>query len=111
MVQRFCQSEKGRASLSKARNDNAPFPAVRYRGIDQWGINHDFKVEWKRGCNTMERVQGIQLPLGEPPTPSPNCVDLMRANYDNCDNGGVGGSVQVGCLIFTYNGGRGGTYW
>ncbi|KAK2038361.1 hypothetical protein LZ31DRAFT_608783 [Colletotrichum somersetense] len=34
-----------------------------------------------------------------------NCHELMRDNYLMCDNGGVGGKVQVGCLIYTYNGG------
>ncbi|KAF9878305.1 hypothetical protein CkaCkLH20_04343 [Colletotrichum karsti] len=104
----FCKSSKGMATLTKAVNGNPPYPAVRYRHVDRWKINHDFKVEWEPGCETSERIQEIQQPTGPG---GPVCYHLMRANYLNCINGGVGGSVQVGCLIYTYNGGKAGQYY
>lgn len=130
---RFCKSEKGKVTLSRELHGSPPYPAARYRHKDRNGINHDFKVEWKRGCKTTQESQSILGPLGMPPD-GPGCVDLMRANYEKCKvnpfqpiclfrrsgvtddayclgyNGGVGGSIQVGCLVFTYDGGRGGMF-
>ncbi|KAF0318227.1 glucan-beta-glucosidase [Colletotrichum asianum] len=107
-VAAFCRSEKGRTILRRSVHGAQPYPAIRFRHSDRWRIKHDFKVEWQPGCDTGEISQDIQRPLGDE---SPTCYNLMRANYLNCNNGGVGGSVQVGCLIYTYNGGKDGAYY
>ncbi|GKT54751.1 glycoside hydrolase family 18 protein [Colletotrichum tofieldiae] len=71
---------------------------------DDNGGRHHYKVEWTAGCLTEVESQAIRRPLGHL-SASPNCDDLMRDNYLKCNNGGVGGKVQIGCLIYTYNGG------
>ncbi|KAK1985646.1 hypothetical protein LZ30DRAFT_778955 [Colletotrichum cereale] len=71
---------------------------------DEYGGRHQYKVEWAAGCQTEAERQAIRRPLGNL-SASLNCHDLMRDNYLMCHNGGVGGKVQVGCLIYTYNGG------
>jgi hypothetical protein len=31
-----------------------------------------------------------------------DCMELMRGNYYGCNNGGKGGSIRVGCLLYAY---------
>ncbi len=30
------------------------------------------------------------------------CQDLLVDNYKKCNNGGVGGSIQAGCLVYEF---------
>ncbi|OHE93363.1 hypothetical protein CORC01_11312 [Colletotrichum orchidophilum] len=75
----------------------------RYR--DWHGVNHDFRVWWEPGCRVTVGTQSLQRPLGEG---GPDCRDIMSSTYDECTgNGGVGGRMKVGCLIYEYKGGKG----
>ncbi|KAK2009855.1 hypothetical protein LZ32DRAFT_620263 [Colletotrichum eremochloae] len=97
-VHEFCD-KRGSEILASTIHDPVlgKFPIVfkhRLRWKD-WPhrINYDFFVEWGG------------FPLGKGGV---NCYTLMRDNYLQCNNGGVGGSTQVGCLLFTFTGGKGG---
>ncbi|KAK2004373.1 hypothetical protein LX36DRAFT_431550 [Colletotrichum falcatum] len=68
-------------------------------------INYDFFVEWVRGCRTEHHFQKLSHPLGKG---RDNCYTIMRDNYVQCNNGGVGGSTQAGCLLYTFTGAKGG---
>ncbi|KAM7191243.1 glucan-beta-glucosidase [Naviculisporaceae sp. PSN 640] len=79
---------------------------ITLRKTDSHGVNYDYKAEWISGCETTVDRQGFQFPLG----PSQSLITaylLVREDYTKCSNGGVGGSCQVGCLLYTFTGGLG----
>ncbi|KAK4213855.1 glucan-beta-glucosidase [Rhypophila decipiens] len=80
--------------------------SVEMRIKDSHGVNYDYKAEWVSGCKTTVDRQGFQFPLGL----SQSLITaylLTREDYTKCANGGVGGSCQVGCLLYTFTGGLG----
>ncbi|KAK4115503.1 hypothetical protein N656DRAFT_383144 [Canariomyces notabilis] len=84
--------------------DDGSFP---YRVKDSHGVFYDYRVEWVAGCVTTVERQDFRFPLGM----SQSLITaylLVREDYTKCNNGGVGGSCQVGCLLYTFEGGRGG---
>jgi len=65
-------------------------------------VNYLFTFEWI--ANGMGRMQTTQDPaeIGEQDA----CRDLFMRMYDECTgNEGIGGSVDVGCLRYTFHGG------
>ncbi|OHE98983.1 hypothetical protein CORC01_05673 [Colletotrichum orchidophilum] len=78
--------------------------SLRVEWHDEFGGRHHFKVSWAEGCIANGGTQHIRYPNGLQNT-NPTCNDLMKDNYLQCNNGGVGGKVQAGCLIYAYNGG------
>ncbi|KAI0154547.1 hypothetical protein GGR57DRAFT_512050 [Xylariaceae sp. FL1272] len=59
-----------------------------------------WKVEWKTDCKDPTRTF---LNLGDP-IRSFSCKDAMRMAFDGCtDNGGRGGVVEVGCMIYYFS--------
>ncbi|GKT48097.1 uncharacterized protein ColSpa_08278 [Colletotrichum spaethianum] len=105
-VSAFCGFLRGKGGYLEPRG-----MSQRVEFQDEKGVRHHYKVEWAAGCQTDVKSQSIRRPL-RPISASPICDDLMRDNYLKCNNGGVGGKVQVGCLVYTYNGGiRAGKYY
>ncbi|KAK1600759.1 uncharacterized protein LY79DRAFT_664975 [Colletotrichum navitas] len=98
-VSAFCDLLRGKGGYLEPGMESQ-----RVEFQDANGGRHHYKVEWAAGCQTEVESQAIRRPLGHVGA-SLNCHDLMRENYLLCHNGGVGGKVQVGCLIYTYNGG------
>ncbi|OBR15220.1 exo-1,3-beta-D-glucanase [Colletotrichum higginsianum IMI 349063] len=98
-VAAFCGLLRGRGGYMEVGMESQ-----RMEFQDLNSVHHHLKVEWAAACETDVEKQSIRRPLGEI-SAAPNCDSLMRDNYINCKNGGVGGKVQVGCLIYTYNGG------
>ncbi|KAK2061224.1 hypothetical protein LY76DRAFT_624686 [Colletotrichum caudatum] len=98
-VSAFCDLLRGKGGYLEPGMESQ-----RVEFQDANGGRHHYKVEWAAGCQTEVEDQAIRRPLGHV-SAALNCHDLMRDNYLMCDNGGVGGKVQVGCLIYTYNGG------
>ncbi|KEZ41476.1 hypothetical protein SAPIO_CDS7623 [Scedosporium apiospermum] len=81
-------------------------PPVRLRRVDTHGVNYDFSCSWVPGCKTTVEKQSFGFPIG-----SPSAITaylLVREDFTKCNNGGVGGSCQAGCLLYTFEGGRGG---
>ncbi|TLD31026.1 hypothetical protein PspLS_01908 [Pyricularia sp. CBS 133598] len=81
-------------------------PGISRRYTDNYGVNYDYSCRWVPGCVTDVAKQSFGFPLG-----SPSLITaylLVRENYIKCNNGGVGGTCQVGCLLYTFEGGRGG---
>ncbi|KAK0666621.1 family 71 putative glycoside hydrolase [Cercophora samala] len=80
---------------------------ITFRTKDGKGVNYYFQVEWVAGCVTTVGRQSFGFPLG---TASQNLITaylLVRENYTKCNNGGVGGTCQAGCLLYTFEGARG----
>ncbi|KAI1812912.1 pectin lyase fold/virulence factor [Poronia punctata] len=83
--------------------DDEPI-AARY--ADRYDVNYDYRCEWVPGCVTEVSAQDWITPLGTGTTELTS-VDILGDNYDKCNNGGVGGTCQVGCLLYTFEGGLG----
>ncbi|KAI1333016.1 peptidase S8/S53 domain-containing protein [Xylariaceae sp. FL0255] len=79
--------------------------AVKLHQTDSHGINYDFSASWVPGCVTTVDTQNFGFPLGSPSEIT--AYLLVREDYTMCDNGGVGGSCQAGCLLYTFTGGLG----
>ncbi|KAH7118659.1 hypothetical protein B0J13DRAFT_569518 [Dactylonectria estremocensis] len=71
---------------------------------DKHGISYYYSVYWIDGCVTTQETQNFRFPLGIGSTIT--AYLNVREDYTKCDNGGVGGSVQVGCLLYTFTGGK-----
>ncbi|KAK4170847.1 glycosyl hydrolase family 71-domain-containing protein [Triangularia setosa] len=80
---------------------------IRFRRTDDKGVNYDFRVEWVAGCVTTVGRQSFRFPLGMTQSLITAYL-LVRENYTKCNNGGVGGTCQAGCLLYTFEGARGG---
>ncbi|KAK4164601.1 glucan-beta-glucosidase [Cladorrhinum sp. PSN259] len=80
---------------------------IRFNLKDSHDVNYDYRVEWVAGCVTTVQRQSFGFPLGM----SQSLITaylLVRESYTKCGgNGGVGGSCQAGCLLYTFEGGRG----
>ncbi|KAK4173152.1 glucan-beta-glucosidase [Triangularia setosa] len=106
------EQDSGSQEFSNMRVDMEPDdtigpgdPPVRLRWVDRHGVNYDYTAEWVAGCVTTVPRQSFGFPLG-----SPSLITaylLVREDYTKCNNGGVGGTCQAGCLLYTFEGGRG----
>lgn len=52
----------------------------------------------------MQRIGSLDAanPLARKDAGPRECQNLFIDNYKKCNNGGVGGSVQVGCLVYEF---------
>ncbi|EFQ28941.1 uncharacterized protein GLRG_04085 [Colletotrichum graminicola M1.001] len=106
---RFCEHSLTRATLTAVDDVKThPLHAWRWRYKDVASTFLDFKVHWRVNCRTTLGFQDIEYPLGPY---GPSCVEIMIENYRKCNNGGIGGSTQAGCLVYTFNGGRKDQYY
>lgn len=78
---------------------------VTLHGTDKHGINYDFSAEWVHGCVTTVDRQSFGFPIGD--FSLVTAYLLVREDYTKCNNGGVGGSCQAGCLLYTFKGALG----
>ncbi|KAK1991408.1 hypothetical protein LX36DRAFT_590539 [Colletotrichum falcatum] len=106
---RFCRSALALATLTAVDDVKThPLHAWRWRFRDHVYVHMDFKVHWRVNCRTEPGFQEIEYPLGPY---GPTCRDIMFENYRSCNNGGIGGSTQAGCLVYTLNAGRRDKYY
>ncbi|EWZ45788.1 hypothetical protein FOZG_06005 [Fusarium oxysporum Fo47] len=66
------------------------------------GVVYEYKVNWAQDCITDGDTQDIRWPLGQ--AGDITAYSLMRDAFEKCNNGGIGGSIQAGCLVYTFNG-------
>jgi hypothetical protein len=62
-----------------------------------------YNIWWKKGCILESGSTSVPIdhPILKPGAPS--CTKLLTDAYVNCtNNGGAGGQIQVGCLIYEY---------
>lgn len=92
-------------------------------------VNYDYEVDWKPGCTTTQDNQGVAYPTDPQGLDGLSCMTIMEDNYKKCEsglapilplyretnladfaeigiNGGVGGEIQVGCLVYRFWGAR-----
>ncbi|KAH7231272.1 uncharacterized protein BKA55DRAFT_696176 [Fusarium redolens] len=70
---------------------------------DSWDVLYEYSICWAEDC--VGESQDRQKPLGDE---GPRCeVILHQYSWKACNNGGVGGQVQAGCLIYKIRAGVG----
>lgn len=66
---------------------------------------YSMRAVWKDGCvlpNGKKEVSAQNpLPAGAAGADT-KCYDLFYNNWKNCNNGGTGGSIQVGCIVYDF---------
>ncbi|OTA80648.1 hypothetical protein M434DRAFT_37879 [Hypoxylon sp. CO27-5] len=77
---------------------------VVYHMKDSHGISYQYEAAWINGCVTTVDRQSFRWPIGSPSEIT--AYLLVRENFTKCNNGGVGGSTQVGCLRYTFTGAK-----
>ncbi|KAH7121867.1 hypothetical protein B0J13DRAFT_159288 [Dactylonectria estremocensis] len=71
---------------------------------DRHGIKYQYSAAWVDGCITTVAEQNFRFPLGQGGIIT--AYLMVREDYTKCDNGGVGGKQQVGCILYTFTGGK-----
>jgi hypothetical protein len=89
------------ACTSSCTNDLWPRSGDEW---DKWSYCNDvmqnllFEVWWIDGCETSIESQSPQDPMSDGES---TCGALLTHTYDQCDNGGAAGTVDVGCLRYS----------
>jgi len=84
------------------KGDNSTFISYQ-RWI--YGAPYLYNVYWKDGCELKngKTEQDVTDPLGEGYKPEARvCQEFLTKAYRGCDNGGTGGSLQAGCLVYEF---------
>lgn len=79
-------------------------PKIELDKKDKHGITYHYEVEYVKGCVTTKSSQDFRFPLGL--GSQVTAYLAVREPYTKCNNGGVGGTNQVGCLKYTFTGGK-----
>ncbi|KAG7436377.1 hypothetical protein Forpi1262_v002397 [Fusarium oxysporum f. sp. raphani] len=66
------------------------------------GVVYEYKVNWAQDCITNGDTQDIRWPLGQ--AGDITAYSLMRGAFEKWNNGGIGGSIQAGRFVYTFNG-------
>ncbi|KAF4958536.1 hypothetical protein FGADI_2336 [Fusarium gaditjirri] len=84
------------------KGDNSTFISYQ-RWI--YGAPYLYNVYWKDGCEleSGKTEQDVTDPLGEGRTPESRlCQETLTNAYRGCKNGGTGGALQAGCLVYEF---------
>jgi hypothetical protein len=69
-------------------------------------VPYQYNVWWKDGCTLADNGPTwmyVGNPLLEEDMPNDDvCRDNLHRNWKDCNNGGVGGRIQIGCLIYEF---------
>ena len=63
-------------------------------------LDYRYVVTWIPGCTTVREKMDTRNPI---PGDEVDCEALLRGNYEKCNNGGVGGWIDVGCLRYGFS--------
>ncbi|KAL3962831.1 hypothetical protein ACCO45_004354 [Purpureocillium lilacinum] len=64
------------------------------------GADYFYLVYWKPGCESSVTEFDAWQPIRD--NPNWTCAGILRRNYLNCNNGGVGGNFQIGCVGYEF---------
>ncbi|KAK4073412.1 uncharacterized protein Triagg1_5238 [Trichoderma aggressivum f. europaeum] len=67
-----------------------------------WAANKGlyYSISWIKGCETTADSQNVILPVGDD---NFSCWKNLFKTYTDCNNGGVGGYIDAGCLRYQFN--------
>ncbi|KPM42160.1 hypothetical protein AK830_g4435 [Neonectria ditissima] len=68
------------------------------------GVPYQYNIYWKDGCEleTGQTEMYPANPLDEDKPRHTKCQEILIDNYKRCINGGVGGSIKAGCLVYEF---------
>ncbi|KAK4210470.1 hypothetical protein QBC37DRAFT_390473 [Rhypophila decipiens] len=66
------------------------------RYVDRHGVTYSYSVQWIRGCTEFATMDVLT------PAPKEGCWWILQRTFLDCNNGGVGGYHEVGCLRYTF---------
>ncbi|KAB5578286.1 hypothetical protein GE09DRAFT_1089179 [Coniochaeta sp. 2T2.1] len=93
----------GTAITTIKRGD--PSTNIHFERVDG-GVPYQYNIYWKDGC-LLDYIPGFDAvypanPLNVKDPGYTTCQQFLIDNYKQCNNGGVGGSIQVGCLVYEF---------
>lgn len=103
----FCRVRRqwypGYEGVTNMTSDSAT-EEVTYQEVNS-RVNYSYELVWKDGdaCEYITDVQQIDKPIGGEAW---DCRTLFTTAYSGCNNGGVGGYLDAGCLRYTFTGGQ-----
>ncbi|KAA1122487.1 hypothetical protein PGTUg99_037689 [Puccinia graminis f. sp. tritici] len=65
------------------------------------GTPYNYKISWLPACKTTVSEMNVYKPL--PNDDKNTCISLLRKSFTDCNNGGVGGSIDVGCVRYEFH--------
>lgn len=68
-------------------------------------VPYQYNIWWKEGClleNSKLDSMYAANPLNVKDPGATVCQKTLIDNYKKCNNGGVGGRVQIGCLVYEF---------
>jgi len=84
-----------RRDESTYRHISSVFGSVRY----------EHNIYWKDGCSLKDTDEVYpNNPLRVQDSGRSMCIDTLWDNYKQCNNGGIGGRIQIGCLVYQFKG-------
>ncbi|KUJ21671.1 uncharacterized protein LY89DRAFT_729181 [Mollisia scopiformis] len=81
-------------TISSTSNPTTPI------NVEVNGVYYYLAITWVEGCTNTVSSQHPYEPI--PGNTDVTCGSLFENDYKNCDNTGVGGSIVVGCLQYTF---------
>ncbi|KAK7415730.1 hypothetical protein QQX98_005643 [Neonectria punicea] len=96
----FCQLMRGDELIEDIGSGDARASRVLFDGHD---ISYEYTISWIDGCETTVERQEIEDPIGDGDL---SCKDVFVKVFEDCNNGGVGGHVDAGCLRYEFIGGK-----
>jgi hypothetical protein len=96
----FCEKIWPEDSATMGPGDE-PYSKTRSGTHD---INYFYEIKWVEGCKTTVDAQKMIDPIGK--GKGNTCEFILVNAYKNCNNGGVGGYIDAGCLRYTFIGGQ-----
>jgi len=94
--------------------DSEPYEFAQFQSLGDPQFNqvddpayYEYSIAWINGCEgePQEAAQNVTSSQAQPGDPR-TCREIFVAAYEDCNNGGVGGYIDVGCLRYTFTGGR-----
>ncbi|KAI7955322.1 hypothetical protein MJO28_005722 [Puccinia striiformis f. sp. tritici] len=75
-------------------------PEVSFKTVTN-GTPYNYKISWLPDCKSTVSEMNVYKPL--PNDDKNTCMSLLRKTFTDCNNGGVGGSIDVGCLRYEFH--------
>ncbi|KAH7120544.1 hypothetical protein EDB81DRAFT_914184 [Dactylonectria macrodidyma] len=96
----FCEVEPLDNGVSDMGPGDQPLERLREANDE---IHYYYSISWVDGCVTTVDRQDVLAPIGDG---GASCKDILISTYSNCNNGGVGGYIDAGCLRYQFIGGQ-----
>lgn len=84
---------------SALRNIKPGDKEISFRTVTN-GTPYNYKISWLPNCKSTVSEMNVYQPL--PNDSKTTCLSLLRRAYTDCNNGGVGGSIDVGCVRYEF---------